>query len=85
MAGTLDIFRALADEVRLRVLHALLSAELSVAELVDVLKLPQSTVSRHLKVLADAGWVIAREDGTSNRYRHDGRVLEAGARRLWAS
>lgn len=69
MAGTLDIFRALADEVRLRVLHALLSAELSVAELVEVLKLPQSTVSRHLKPLRDARLVDTRRDGTSVYYR----------------
>ena len=69
MAGTLDIFRALADEVRLRVLHALLSAELSVAELVEVLKLPQSTVSRHLKPLRDAQLVDTRRDGTSVYYR----------------
>ena len=63
------MFRALADDNRLRILHALFSAELSVAELVDVLGLPQSTVSRHLKPLRDADLVDTRRDGTSIYYR----------------
>jgi ArsR family transcriptional regulator len=73
-AHTLDLFRALADEVRLRVVYALQAAELSVAELVEVLGLPQSTVSRHLKPLRDAGLVETRREGTSVYYRR-GAVL----------
>ena len=80
-----DRLSALADPIRTRLLLVLERHELTVSELLAVLQLPLSTVSRHLKVLADAGWIVAREDGTSNRYRHDGRVLEAGSRRLWAS
>lgn len=80
-----DRLSALADPIRTRLLLVLERHELTVSELRAVLQLPQSTVSRHLKVLADAGWVAAREDGTSNRYRHDGKTLEAGSRRLWAS
>ena len=75
--GTIDIFRALADDVRLRILHALLGAELSVAELVEILGLPQSTVSRHLKPLRDAGLVGTRRDGTSIYYRR-GIAFEEG-------
>jgi len=44
-------------------------AELSVAELVNVLKLPQSSVSRHLKPLRDSGLLETRRDGTSVYYR----------------
>lgn len=80
-----DRLSALADPIRTRLLLLLERHELTVSELRTVLQLPQSTVSRHLKVLADAGWVAAREDGTSNRYRHDPRELEAGTRRLWTS
>lgn len=80
-----DRLSALADPIRTRLLLVLERHELTVSELRAVLQLPQSTVSRHLKVLADAGWVMARVDGTSNRYRHDGKTLEAGSRRLWAS
>ncbi len=42
--------------------------ELTVSELCAVLQLPQSTVSRHLKVLADDRWVASRRDGTSRYY-----------------
>ncbi len=58
----------LADETRGRMLACLDGVELSVVELCDSLALPQSTVSRHLKLLADAGWVAARRDGTSRCY-----------------
>lgn len=66
---TIDVFKALADDVRLRLIQALMSAELSVAELVQVLGLPQSTVSRHLKPLRDCSLVETRRDGTSVYYR----------------
>ncbi len=75
MPAPLDLFRALADDVRLRLLNAVLMAELSVAELVDVLRLPQSTVSRHLKPLREAGLVETRREGTSVYYRR-GNALE---------
>jgi ArsR family transcriptional regulator len=55
--------------------------ELTVSELCGVLQLPQSTVSRHLKVLGDAGWVTSRKDGTSRFYTLSPR--EPGPRKLW--
>ena len=64
----LDSLSALADASRCRVLHVLESHELTVGELCAVLQLPQSTVSRHLKTLGDAGWVTSRRDGTSRFY-----------------
>jgi ArsR family transcriptional regulator len=45
--------------------------------------LPQSTVSRHLKALADAGWVSSRADGTSRFYAMARERQAPGARRLW--
>lgn len=80
-----DRLSALADPIRSRLLLLLERHELTVSELRTVLQLPQSTVSRHLKVLTDAGWLTAREDGTSNRYRLDAKGLDAGTRKLWAS
>jgi ubiquinone/menaquinone biosynthesis C-methylase UbiE len=53
-----------------------------VNELCSVLQLPQSTVSRHLKILGDEGWVTSRADGTSRRYRMT-TSLEGGAKDLW--
>jgi ubiquinone/menaquinone biosynthesis C-methylase UbiE/DNA-binding transcriptional ArsR family regulator len=64
----LDSLSALADATRCRVLRLLESQELTVGELCAVLQLPQSTASRHLKTLGDAGWVSSRRDGTSRFY-----------------
>ena len=68
MSEILDIFKALADEGRLRILRSIDQAELSVAELVQALDMPQSTVSRHLKPMREAGLVESRRDGTSVFY-----------------
>jgi ArsR family transcriptional regulator len=57
--------------------------ELTVSELCAVLQLPQSTISRHLKTLGDAGWVSSRRDGTSRYYSMAVRELDGGAQRLW--
>jgi ArsR family transcriptional regulator len=73
----------LADPTRLRLLRLLERHELGVAELVEVLQLPQSTVSRHLKVLGDQGWLSSRSRGTMNLYRMTPGELEPSARALW--
>src|SRR5919199_3755919 len=73
---------ALADATRSRLLLVLDRHELTVSELCAVLQLPQSTVSRHLKVLADEGWVVSRAEGTSRQYRLAA-PLDPEARRLW--
>jgi ubiquinone/menaquinone biosynthesis C-methylase UbiE/DNA-binding transcriptional ArsR family regulator len=75
--------QALADATRNRLLLLLERHELTVTELCEALQLPQSTTSRHLKVLADEGWVVSRADGASRLYRMPGAELDAGARRLW--
>jgi len=74
---------ALADVTRARTLRLVEQYELAVADLCAVLQLPQSTFSRHLKLLADEGWVAARPEGTSRLYRMDVDDLEPAARRLW--
>lgn len=76
---------ALSDPIRARILAALERHELSVGELHRALQLPQSTVSRHLRALADAGWVVSREDGTSNRYRIVAGDRDGPARKLWSA
>lgn len=78
-----DRLVALSDPIRCRLLLVLERQELAVNDLTAALQLPQSTVSRHLKVLADEGWVTSRANGTSNWYRMTGRDLDPGARRLW--
>src|SRR5436190_14425191 len=64
----LDHLTALSDPTRSRLLLLLDRHELTVSELCAIMQLPQSTVSRHLKALSDAGWVNARAEGTSNLY-----------------
>jgi ArsR family transcriptional regulator len=82
-AGLLDDLSALSDLVRTRMLVVLERNELTVSEICSVLQLPQSTVSRHLKLLSDVGWVASRKDGTSRYYTLSLRDNAAGARRLW--
>jgi len=74
---------ALADPIRCRMLLPLERHELTVNEICSVLQLPQSTVSRHLKTLADDGWVTSRRDGTSRFYGMSMQELDPGAQRLW--
>lgn len=56
-------FKALSDETRLRLVYILLHYELSVNELVHILDMGQSRVSRHLKILTEAGLLGSRRDG----------------------
>lgn len=82
-APILDHMAALADPIRCRMLLPLERHELTVNEICSVLQLPQSTVSRHLKILADDGWVASRRDGTSRFYGMVVQDLDPGAQRLW--
>ena len=62
------VLKAMADRTRQRALTALGRHELGVSELVEVLNQPQSTVSRHLKILRDAGLIHDRRDGNTVLY-----------------
>lgn len=64
MRIALDIFRALADATRLRIMTLLGSMELSVGELAQVLGQSQPRVSRHVKILCDAGLAERRKEGS---------------------
>lgn len=74
---------SLSEPLRLRLLVLLASDELSVGEVARVLQLPQSTVSRHLKILAEAGWVTKRAAGTATLYRMGAEDLDESAAALW--
>lgn len=63
MNTTAHIFKALADVTRLRILCLLLEGKLCVCDIMDVLQLPQSTVSRHLAYLKNVGLVDDRRCG----------------------
>jgi ArsR family transcriptional regulator len=57
--------------------------ELTVSELCSVLQMPQSSVSRHLKTLADDNWITSRRDATSRFYTMPLDDLDSAASRLW--
>ncbi|MEL7058417.1 MAG: metalloregulator ArsR/SmtB family transcription factor [Acidobacteriota bacterium] len=78
----LDYAAQLAEPTRCRLLRLLDAHELSVSELCRVLQMPQSTVSRHLKVLVEGGWIDVRREGTRHVYR-PAVDLDDGAQRLW--
>jgi ubiquinone/menaquinone biosynthesis C-methylase UbiE/DNA-binding transcriptional ArsR family regulator len=82
-AAVYDRLGTLADPTRSRILLVLEGTELTVGELCTVVQLPQSTVSRHLKILSDEGWVTARDSGTSRFYTLVASRLDDFAKRLW--
>lgn len=64
-----DVFKALADKTRLRILALLGAGEVCVCNIHDTLGLPQPTVSRHLAYLRRAGLVDVRRDGVWMHYK----------------
>ena len=84
MVAILEHMSALSDPIRCRMLMLIEKHELTVTELCAILQMPQSSVSRHLKTLADDNWVVSRRDGTSRFYAMSaGDELDPGAKRLW--
>jgi Predicted transcriptional regulators len=73
-----DLCSALADPTRLLLLYALSDQPRNVSDLTQELKVPQPTVSRHLKVLREGGLVKATRQGASVQYElTDHRVIDA--------
>lgn len=70
-----DVFNAIGDAHRREILDALVTGERPVGELVDVLRLGQPQVSKHLRVLSDVGLVKCRADGRRRLYRLDDKPL----------
>jgi len=69
MTGMETLFKALADETRLRILGLLLSGEVCVCDIHESLKIPQSKTSRHLAYLRRSGLVETRRSGLWIHYR----------------
>lgn len=76
---------ALSEPLRLRLCRVLASHELSVGEVSKVVQLPQSTVSRNLKVLSEAGWLEKRSEGTATLYRLVLDEVRPEDRNLWVA
>lgn len=80
-----ELIANLSEMVRLRILRLLEVQELAVGEISRVLQMPQSTVSRHLRLLAEGGWLIRRTEGTATLYRLVQDELSMEARALWVT
>jgi len=64
-----ELFKALADATRLRILRLLMAGELCVCNIHDALKIPQAKASRHLAYLRRVGLVTTRREGLWIHYR----------------
>ena len=71
----------LSEPMRIRILHVLEQGEFSVGELTTILQTPQSTISRHLKILQ--GWIYKRSMGASSWFRFAPSKLPETDRQLW--
>lgn len=73
LSTVVPVFRALGEPSRARIIAALIEREgaATVGQLQEDVKLPQSTVSRHLRVLLDAGILSSTRSGTQRIYRLD--------------
>lgn len=69
LAEKARLFKALGDQIRLKLLLLVTDQEVCVCDLVDVLGMPQGTLSHHLSVLSQAGLVTARKQGRWNYYQ----------------
>ena len=71
------VFKAVADHTRLKILKLLFGGELCICDIMIALKKPQSSISRNLAMLEDAGLIKERKDGKWCHYRlSDGAVIE---------
>jgi len=70
-----DVFQAIADPTRRRILELLAESERPVKELAAPFRMSQPAISQHLRVLRDAGLVRERRDGRHRKYRLDAEPL----------
>lgn len=64
-----NVFKALSDPTRLRILYLLKQGDLCVCEIMAVLEIPQSTISHHVNVLKTAGLLKSQKDGIWIQYQ----------------
>ncbi len=79
----LEHINLLSEPTRARLCCVLERQELTVSELCTVMQLPQSSVSRQLKLLVDSGWLVRRQDGTRAFYSMDRSRSGSAEWRMW--
>ena len=89
MNSQIPLFQALADPARLRIVEAMKLGECAVGDIVERMNIHQSGVSRHLRILAEAGIVQMRPEGQKRLYSLRKEAFDqleawvAGYRRHW--
>lgn len=71
-----EVFRALGDENRMKILRFLSDGELCAAELLDMMSIVQSTLSHHMKILCESELVLCRKQGRWSYYRLNVELFE---------
>lgn len=72
-----DGLRAIADSTRRRILHLVWNREMMAGDIAARFDVSRPAISQHLRVLLDAGLVVARQDGTRRFYRADSDSIAA--------
>lgn len=86
----LTLFKALADQTRLRLIAILAQGEFTVQDITVILSMGQSRISRHLKILVEAGILSVKRQGTWGYYRLEGdnplflEIWPALSKQLWS-
>jgi ArsR family transcriptional regulator, arsenate/arsenite/antimonite-responsive transcriptional repressor len=84
MRNVMAVLKALADETRVRILMSLVSGELCVCQIVELMELAPSTVSKHMSILKQAYLVDSRKEGRWMFYRLAEKDTTLEARRISA-
>jgi len=86
MLAKAEVLKALGDETRLRIIGLLTHGELCVCDIMAVLNIPQSTVSRHLAYLKNTGWIDGNRKGIWRYYAlvEDGSEPKQGVLKILA-
>jgi ArsR family transcriptional regulator len=70
-----EMFKALGDPTRLKIVELIANEELCVCKIHEEFELSQPTISHHMKILENAGIVVSRRDGKWTRYSLDSLVM----------
>jgi ArsR family transcriptional regulator len=76
------VFKALADETRLKIVEILSCGELCACDILESFQITQPTLSYHMKILTDSGIVISRKEGSWVRY-HNNEALIIAVKQFW--
>ncbi len=75
-ADYVPLFKAFADETRLKIVDLLTCGEMCACELLENFNITQPTLSYHMKILSDSGIVKGRRNGTWMYYSNNGEVID---------